>query len=454
MNTKLIKSILIAGLLSLTLNYIASAEEVDDTAEIVFIRSSVAGAMVKLHICQIVDGEPVPIGTLKRRGKVTHSLPSGDYQFVAYSTGTGLGPSLECYIEATVVSGRSYYVLADFSVGILPGPYVSADVSYTLVPFKKEPVGDSFHLESPRLHRMLRETPESSDTPELSEHFAERIQKQLPRLKKQYDKLRKKRGDILVLLPEDSYSQDLSLEENLLSTVTEDVADAKESDLRNRVAQFAPPSGLSPDSIREAIILAGQHREYELVGQANNRLVFNLQNRGYNATYTVRYDIEKIEIFSNTFRIKNSDIPVENESWAANLQHSLTVYLERALVKATDFAEVTDHDPEGYATKDLGNVIDRFPIPAGLQPGDVQEMIVRASMDRHYTPIARLEGLVAVNLVHRKYDVTYIFKYDNRTVTMYSDIFKTKKPDTQIEIEGWAENLKATINVYLARKQR
>lgn len=227
---------------------------------------------------------------------------------------------------------------------------------------------------------------------------------------------------------------------------------AEGSDLQNQVAKFSPPQELGIDLIETSILNAGRHRGYSMLEQGDDWIVFNLENRGINATYTVRFDTSSIEIYSKTYRTKKPDIPYENPSWSANLQKSIEVYLDQAVIKVTDFEEVTNLDPEGYDREDTGKRIDSFPVPAGLDSGDVQEMIAMAAIDRSYSIVARLKGLIAVRLIHKGYSVTYTFKYDDSRVDMYSNSFKLKKPDVQEEVPNWTANLNRSIDHYFEIK--
>ena len=443
---------LLLGVLLVAVPALAAA---DGEATVVFLRpSGLSSAKVDLHLCAIADGEPVPLGDLERRGKLTRQLPAGAHRFVAYSTGRGMGGRIDSYLEAELKAGRTYYVAALYrlnTINLYTGvPH--ADFDFDLVPFKAAPADQEFSLMSKRLREWIQATVESDSSRELDPSMAKRIRKALPRLEREQAKYRRLNGDAFTLQPDDSHPADESLATLQLADYTSSATVASETIAGELVALLEPPAALSLEEIRDAILQAGRHRQYQLLAEADDRFVFRLQHRGYDATYTVVYSNDSVQLFSQAFRLKELDTPVEHEGWTANLRRAIDVYFQRAAERKTVYEEVADFDPEGLAARDWGTVLATLSVPEGLTLGEIQEMIVRGAEHRHYAVVARAPGHVVVRLAHRGLTATYSLRYDVSAIALRGEIRKTDRPDKIVSNPRWLENLKSSIAVYLTRR--
>lgn len=94
-------------------------------------------------------------------------------------------------------------------------------------------------------------------------------------------------------------------------------------------------------------------------------------------------------------------------------------------------------------------------VPDGMNTNQVQQAIIKAAIGRRWNIEEKEDGLVVLRLVHRGYDATLNITYDDNEVQVYSDSWATKRNGDRKkrkDPEGWIENLKKDIGVFLARE--
>ncbi len=95
-------------------------------------------------------------------------------------------------------------------------------------------------------------------------------------------------------------------------------------------------------------------------------------------------------------------------------------------------------------------------LPSKLTPKSVEKVILRAAIGRKWKIIKKAPGCVVIHLVHRGYDSTLTFNYDDRRIKIISDSWvisrsgiKKKRKDPT----GWIENLEKDIKAFIVREQ-
>ena len=119
---------------------------------------------------------------------------------------------------------------------------------------------------------------------------------------------------------------------------------------------------------------------------------------------------------------------------------ALTVFLIAAAIGHA--AEYTNHK---------GSVA----VPDGMTSEQVQKAIIKAAIGRRWDIETSENGLVVLRLVHRGYDSTLNITFDDNNVDVYSDSWATKRNGDRKkpkDPDGWIENLKKDIDVFLARE--
>lgn len=110
-------------------------------------------------------------------------------------------------------------------------------------------------------------------------------------------------------------------------------ADVAPGDLVNTIVA---PSGVSRKAVHAAIVRAAADREWNLVSDKGDRVVLRLFHRGYEANLTLEYDAERIEIFSDSYRVSRSGERREKavpKGWIENLAKSIRVNLAAAPIE-------------------------------------------------------------------------------------------------------------------------
>lgn len=75
-----------------------------DTAQVVFLRSSFAGAAVQASVFDVTSGEAEFIGIVSNKKKVMYPVAPGEYVFMVVSEAAD-------FMEANVVGGKRYYAI-------------------------------------------------------------------------------------------------------------------------------------------------------------------------------------------------------------------------------------------------------------------------------------------------------------------------------------------------------
>ncbi len=79
-----------------------AAEEGSNETEVVFLRSSTVGSMIKSSIYEVTEGEIKFIGILKNKKKITYKTTPGKHTFMVVSEAAD-------FMEAELDGGKTYY---------------------------------------------------------------------------------------------------------------------------------------------------------------------------------------------------------------------------------------------------------------------------------------------------------------------------------------------------------
>jgi len=90
---------------------------------------------------------------------------------------------------------------------------------------------------------------------------------------------------------------------------------------------------LEPKDVRATLLRAATARRWTIVERQDGRIVINLAHRGYDATLTLVYDDDSIDIYSDSWRVNKKGERKKREDpegWIINLAKDIPIYLQRA----------------------------------------------------------------------------------------------------------------------------
>ncbi|WP_269524777.1 hypothetical protein [Coraliomargarita parva] len=108
--------------------------------------------------------------------------------------------------------------------------------------------------------------------------------------------------------------------------------DAPEKDPNVPYSVIAVVPGLSPKQVEDSILRAASGRKWTVQDVKPGEVTIRLMHRGYDATLVFKYDGEKVEVFSDSWRINREGEKTRRKDpvgWIENLEKDIPVFMVR-----------------------------------------------------------------------------------------------------------------------------